>query len=261
MELWEEDLYELIGVDPEASPEEIKKAYKKLAITLHPDRFPNDEEKRVEAQAQFGKITNAYNILKDEEERAEYDFARRMGFASGSGPAAPAGASAASTASTGGTGKMTSEEESVSEAKRSQAQNQFDQGKVYHKGKNFQKAIACYKEAVRLNPSVADYHAHLGMAYFQQGLKTPANNSFAAAYKLDKKNKVLAQYYTPPGGGKGSAKGDNGKKGGASEKPGLLDQLKALFSGGGAKDAKAGAKKGAPAKKGTAPLKKAGAKK
>ena len=164
----------------------------------------------------------------------------------GPGPGAAAGPKAASP----------SNDEAVNDLKKSQAQNQFDQGKVYHKAKNWQKAIACYKEAARLDPSVADYHAHLGLAYLQQGLKTPANTAFAAAFKLDKKHKILKEHYEPAmGDAKG--KGGKGKKGDA--KPGLLDQLMALFQGGGKKDAKG--KKGGPAKKGTAPLKKAGAKK
>lgn len=261
MELWEEDLYELLVVSPDATPEEIKKAYKKLAIELHPDRFPDDADKRAHATERFGKITNAYNVLKDEEQKAEYDFARRMlggmssGSASGSsGGGASAGPSHAPSAAS------SMADESISEAKKSQAQNQYDQGKVYHGAKNWQKAIALYKEAIRLDPTVADYHAYLGVAYKQQGLKTPAQNAFAAAYKLDKKHKLLKDNYTPPG--EEGKKGGKGKKGDA--KPSLMDQIMALFQGG-KKDAKGGAKgaKGKPgaAKKGTAPLKKASAKK
>jgi curved DNA-binding protein CbpA len=250
-QLWEEDLYELIGCAAEATPEEIKKAYKKLAIELHPDRFPNDEVKRAEATERFGKITNAYNVLKDEEQRAEYDFARRMlgGMSAGPGAGPAAG---------GPTAASVAMDESINDAKKSQAQNQFDQGRVFHSAKNWQKAIACYKEAVRLDPTVADYHAYLGVAYKQQGLKTPSQNAFAAAYKIDKKHKILKEHYTPPDDGKGGAKAKGKGKGDA--KPSFIDQIMAMFSGGGKKDAK-GAKGKGPAKKGTAPLKKAGAKK
>ena len=146
-------------------------------------------------------------------------------------------------------------DEAVNDAKKSQAQNQFDQGKVFHASKNWQKAIACYKEAVRLDPTVADYHAYLGVAYKQQGLKTPAQNAFAAAYKIDKKHKLLKEHYQAPD--EPTAKGKGKGKGKGAAKPGLLDAIMAMFSGGGKKDAK-----GKPgAKKGTAPLKKAGAKK
>lgn len=257
MEIWDEDLYDLLGVNPEATPEEIKKAYKKLAVELHPDRFPNDEAKRKEAEASFGKITNAYNILKDEEERAEYDFARRMGYGSSGPAAAPAGGKPGAPASAK---PPQADDAAVNDLKRSQAQNQFDQGKVFHGSKNWQKAIACYKESIRLDATVADYHAYLGLAYKQQGLMTPANNAFAAAYKIDKKHKLLKEHYEAPDEPKGNAKGKGakgkgkGKKGDA--KPGLLDQLMAMFAP--KADAKGKGKK-APAKKG-APAKKAGAK-
>ncbi|MDB5100580.1 MAG: hypothetical protein JWM80_5001 [Cyanobacteria bacterium RYN_339] len=223
---WEEDLYELVGADPDSTIDEIKKAYKKKAVELHPDRFPDDEDKRAEATQMFGKITNAYNVLKDEEERAEYDFARRMGFGS-NGPPAPKNAGPRSAS---GSSAVASDDPGVNDHKKSQAQNQFDQGKVYHKGKNFMKAIACYKEATRMDPTGADYFAHLGLAYLQNGLKTPANNAFASAYKLDKAHKILKEHYEPAMSAK--TKGKN------AAKPGLLAQLMAMFGGGGAKKGK-----------------------
>lgn len=245
MEIWEEDLYGLLGVIPEAGAEEIRKAYKKLAVELHPDRYPEDEAARAEAGARFAKITNAYNILKNEEERAEYDFARRMGF----------GAGAAADAGFGGAGA----DEAVDGLKRSQAENQYEQGRVYHRGKNWQKAIACYKEAVRLDPTVADYHAHLGLAFEQQGLATSASKAYAAALRLDKQNKIARERAGAGEAKKGGKKGAKGKK--KPEPQGILGMLKALLDklnqpvGGGKKPAKKGAKKG------TASLKKAGARK
>jgi curved DNA-binding protein CbpA len=265
LELWEEDLYELLGVEEASTPEEIKKAYKKLAIELHPDRFPDDAAKREEATVQFGKITNAYNILKDEEERAEYDFARRLGFAGSGGPGPSGGAKAAGGAkgaggkdeaqqAKGGTGPI-EDEGGVSEARRNQAQNQFDLGKIAHKGKNWAKAIQHYKEAARLDPAVADYPAYLGLAYTQQGLKTPALKAFEQAYKLDRKHAIVKEHYSPPSEAKKATKGG-----------GFFGSLLALFGGGkkddakdkkgakGGKDAKgkgkdAKGKKGAPGKK------------
>ena len=260
MELWEEDLYELLGVSPDASPEEVKKAYKKLAIELHPDRFPDDADKRAEATERFGKITNAYNVLKDEEQKAEYDFARRMLGGMSAGPSAggaPGGAGAGAGAASA------VQDEAVSDLKKSQAQNQYDQGKVYHGAKNWQKAIACYKEAIRLDPTVADYHAYLGVAYKQQGLKTPANNAFASAYKIDKKHKLVREHWADmPDDDGGKPKGGKGGKGKAAAKPSLIDQIMALFQKKDAKGGKSAKGKAGPAKKGgTAPLKKAPAKK
>ncbi len=64
-----EDLYAILGVSKNASPAEIKSAYRKLAMKYHPDRNPGDKE----AEEKFKKISAAYNILGDEQKRREYD--------------------------------------------------------------------------------------------------------------------------------------------------------------------------------------------
>lgn len=73
------DYYAILGVSPEASPEEIKKAYRKLALETHPDRNPGDPA----AEERFKKINEAYGVLSDPQKRAEYDRYRTMGFHGG----------------------------------------------------------------------------------------------------------------------------------------------------------------------------------
>lgn len=63
------EYYDLLGVNPESSADEIKRAYKKLALKYHPDKNPGDEE----ALTKFKEISEAYEILGDEEKRMEYD--------------------------------------------------------------------------------------------------------------------------------------------------------------------------------------------
>ena len=80
------DLYKTLGVDKKASPEAIKKAYRKLAREYHPDRNPGDAK----AEERFKEVSAAYDVLGDAEKRKEYDQGRLFGgFAGGQG--APGG--------------------------------------------------------------------------------------------------------------------------------------------------------------------------
>ena len=77
------DYYEVLGVDKKASADEIKKAYKKMAIKYHPDRTPGDKE----AEDKFKEAAEAYEVLSDDNKRARYDqFGHAgMGGAAGGG--------------------------------------------------------------------------------------------------------------------------------------------------------------------------------
>src|SRR5262245_4430905 len=81
------DLYETLGVARDASDDDLKKAYRKLARQYHPDRNPGDKQ----AEARFKEIQAAYDVLGDKAKRAQYD---RFGFAGpgdGGGPGGPFG--------------------------------------------------------------------------------------------------------------------------------------------------------------------------
>jgi curved DNA-binding protein len=64
-----EDYYKLLGLDKKASTEDIKKAYRKLALKWHPDKNPNNKA----AEERFKKISEAYAVLSDPKKREEYD--------------------------------------------------------------------------------------------------------------------------------------------------------------------------------------------
>lgn len=65
-----EDYYKTLGIEKSASADEIKKAYRKLALKYHPDRNPTDKKG---AEEKFKKISEAYAVLSDPEKRQQYD--------------------------------------------------------------------------------------------------------------------------------------------------------------------------------------------
>ncbi|MBD5296040.1 MAG: molecular chaperone DnaJ [Bacteroides sp.] len=70
------DYYEVLGVSKDASADEIKKAYRKMAVKYHPDRNPDDKE----AEEKFKEAAEAYDVLSDADKRAKYDrFGHSMG--------------------------------------------------------------------------------------------------------------------------------------------------------------------------------------
>lgn len=81
------DYYEVLGVGRGASEEEIKKAYRQLALKYHPDRNPGDKS----AEEKFKELGEAYEVLSDRERRAQYDQFGHEAFAGARGPWSRAG--------------------------------------------------------------------------------------------------------------------------------------------------------------------------
>ena len=77
------DYYEVLGVSKNASDDEIKKAYRKLAVKYHPDKNPGDKE----AEAKFKEISEAHEVLSDKQKRARYDQFGHAGVGGASGGA------------------------------------------------------------------------------------------------------------------------------------------------------------------------------
>ena len=96
------DYYKVLGVGKNATDEEIKKAYRKLARKYHPDRNPGDKQ----AEERFKEISQAHDVLSDAEKRKEYDRGGLLGGFGGAAastrrrsPAASRAAAASATSS------------------------------------------------------------------------------------------------------------------------------------------------------------------
>src|SRR5690349_13816656 len=90
------DYYKALGVSESATPEDLKKAYRRLAKKYHPDTNPNDSS----AAERFKEISEAHSVLSDPEKRKQYDQMRRLGAFEGFARRPGAGAGAG----TGGRG-------------------------------------------------------------------------------------------------------------------------------------------------------------
>ncbi|RME51726.1 MAG: hypothetical protein D6795_07820, partial [Deltaproteobacteria bacterium] len=127
--------FELLGVSPEASEEEIRRAYFKRVKVFHADRLPPGlpEEIREKAESLFTAMTEAYDVLGNPRRRRLYErsiFPR--------------------------------EEEPFDDAAR--ARRSFESGRRFLKSRRFGKAIEAFREATRLDPENATYEAYLGYA-------------------------------------------------------------------------------------------------
>jgi molecular chaperone DnaJ len=79
-----QDFYAMLGVPRDANADDLKKAYRKLAMKYHPDRNPGDKS----AEAKFKEVSEAYDVLRDDQKRGAYDRFGHAAFEQGGGPGA-----------------------------------------------------------------------------------------------------------------------------------------------------------------------------
>ena len=224
------DYYETLGVWPTADADSVKKAYFKLAKLHHPDIAGKTP---VDGGVDFKLINEAFHTLSDPSRRREYDDKLKK--------------------HKGGGGEVPPERR---EADKRSAQLAFEQARTAMKSNRYDKAVVLLKSAIGYDDSNAayhsyygyalgtlkthlhqardackkalemefynaDYHANLGFVYYQAGLSSTADESFAEALKWDPEHALALKHYGGPGGGK--------KAGGAG---GPLAGILKFFSGG-----------------------------
>jgi curved DNA-binding protein CbpA len=178
----QDDYYQILGVAEDAAPDDIRKAYLKLAKKLHPDRFPNDPEKKSAAQAEFARVTRAHEVLGDSRQKDEYDTLRTLA----------RNRAALDTGMPGGAGvgvdpaisqKINAEQQR--ESKESWAAKHSQRAQDCYQKKQYQEAETAIKEAIRLSPDKVKYHLQLAEVYLARGWKTLAQTESQAALRLD----------------------------------------------------------------------------
>jgi curved DNA-binding protein CbpA len=198
MQEFEEDYYAVLGVEESASQEEIRKAYLALAKKLHPDRFPNDPEKRLVAQSEFAKVSRAHDVVSDAERRAEYDAVRLLtrkrhsqSNLSAISPditedaeGQPVDVPLNSTGNFMIPGNET-EEENIN---IKWANKHLSRADDLFRRRNYKEAETALKEAIRLVPTDPRYHNKLAEVYLARGWKTLAMTEVQSALRNDPKN-------------------------------------------------------------------------
>jgi curved DNA-binding protein CbpA len=223
-ESFDEDYYAILGIEETAAPEEIRKAYLKLAKKLHPDRFPNDEKGKAGAQAEFRLVTQAHYVLGDTERKAEYDRIRsltKMRQAIRTGDAGAAGVSVSEA------GAPVAEAAGSSEnINQKWAAKHMSRADDLFRRRKYQEAETAIKEAIRLVPQEPKYHNKLAEIYLARGWRTYAMTEVQAALRIDPKDPEAKNLETKI---KAVAR-DSATASNKALKKGIFDQIKEILN-------------------------------
>jgi curved DNA-binding protein CbpA len=174
--------YEVLGVAPDATDDEIKREYRSLALQFHPDRFHQSApELRTKIESAFANILEAYETLSDEKQRSHYDKRSLK-----------PGSKAKLRETKARTDKTSSQ--------REKAEASFQRGINALTRQHYDEAIRCLAEAALLEPREARYRANYGHALMSRpNMRRNAEFELQAAVKLEPNNSpyrmMLAELY------------------------------------------------------------------
>jgi curved DNA-binding protein CbpA len=175
--------YEVLGVTPDATDDEIKQEYRSLALQFHPDRFHQSApELRAKIESAFANILQAYETLSDEKQRAAYD---KRSLKPGT---------KTKLRETRGAGK------NKIASQRERAEASFQRGINALTRQQYDEAIRCLAEAALLEPREARYRANYGHALMARpNMRRNAEFELQAAVRLEPNNTpyrmMLAELY------------------------------------------------------------------
>ena len=187
--------YEILGVPRTASELEIKSAYHKLARRYHPDKAETPDQ-AASLEAEFAKISTAYNTLKDKEKRAGYDKTLSTSVDKGSSGSMPA-----ASMSAGGSGdKPAFANASTDKNKAMVAKRAFVRGTQMMATGEYAKAAELFDVAIKNNETEAAYHAKLALSLLRSPRSfSRATDAAQRAIELDPYNSdyriILAELY------------------------------------------------------------------
>lgn len=147
--------YEILGLKPGASQAEVKQAYRNLAKTWHPDRFPNANQLKYQAEEEIKKINEAYEQLKSYQP-----------------------GSLNQTSQTG-----------ITSTNSSDAEIYYNQGMENAKRGRYQEAINKFTIAIRLNPNYVEAYKYRGLACSKLGYENRARSDLKKATELELKQR------------------------------------------------------------------------
>jgi curved DNA-binding protein CbpA len=227
--------FNVLEISPDASPEDIKAAYHRLAKRWHPDRFMGEE--KAEAEARFRELAEAFSMLKDPARRLQLQ--QQL-------PKSPSSAAPEPELA----------QERSPEDWAAMARTAFDDGKVdqaralihyairldgtkpqYHallasilerEGGDLRAAVKALETAVRLAPRDVDSHIRLAQHFQTLGLAARAQGHLQLARELAPNNPKLRALDRRAKGASASP-GSAPKRGAPEEPPGAIDQLKSLW--------------------------------
>ncbi|MEK7434710.1 MAG: J domain-containing protein [Cyanobacteriota bacterium] len=211
----EEDLYKILNIKEDSTLDEISKAYKTIAKELHPDLNQSiTPEEKSQAGKIFQKITSAFNILKDTEQKARYDAEKKL-----------------KSIREENLKKDIANNKKVKDNKIDDAKNEdgsisftfkqmkfvdmdririekennlkdkseekFIQAKNLLESKKYDEAADILKTIIEILPNQAKYHSYLGLAMDGKGWAGYAQAEFKVALHYDSNDEIAKKYYKP----------------------------------------------------------------